>query len=266
MSIFKDDTDKKKSNNKKKYENEINSYTQMKSFLNFYNNTKKQSRSVSHLNNRQKSKKFSSNLINQNENSQSPALKTKIRANWGAAKITNLTKKLFSNQENNNDFSAKKPFVSNPGNQDKKDGKNPLRNMKSINLNNPDKLINDMTGNNYISINQNQNSLNYKNPNEEMQNAQNNNAMNSQTKVLPINYRKNSVSILAGYEIEDIDSLISFIEKEKNTNKKIVEDDKEKENFNNIISNKYAYEIELDKYNNYIQKRPNSIYYNINFI
>ena len=84
------------------------------------------------------------------------------------------------------------------------------------------------------------------------------NAINAQSKVLPLNFRRNSVAILTGYDIKDINSVMDFIDKEKSASKKVIEDDKEKENFNNIISNKYAFEVELEKYTNYIQKRPNS--------
>jgi hypothetical protein len=82
--------------------------------------------------------------------------------------------------------------------------------------------------------------------------------MNSQSKALPLNFRRNSVAILAGYDIKDFNSLMDFIDKEKSATKKIIEEEREKENFNNIISNKYAFEVELDKYKTYIQSRPNS--------
>jgi len=160
------------------------------------------------------------------------------------------------NQENQNENQSKKLSSIMINNNEKKESK--LR-LKSINTINPDKISNEITGINYNNINTNhQNSQNYKNPNQDDFQNQNNSAFNSQTKVLPINYRKNSVSILAGYEIKDIDSLMNFIEREKTSNKKVIEDEKEKENFNHIISNKYAYEVELEKYANYIQKMANS--------
>ncbi len=90
--------------------------------------------------------------------------------------------------------------------------------------------------------------------------------MNNQSKVLPLNFRRNSVAILAGYDIKDLDSVMDFIDKEKSSTKKIIEDDREKENFNNILSNKYAFEVELEKYKNYIQNRPNSNLFNFLFI
>ena len=250
LSIFKNEEEKKKAKNDKT-DNETNCYTQLKNFLNLYSHSKKQSRSSINTN-RPKSVKFNhSSKIN--ESSKSPEVKNKLRG--AIATIKQISKKSTINPENNHENQSNK-FSCNNLIYEKKESKLGIRSLKTINQ---DKISNEMTGINLNNVNPiNQNSQSYKNPNQDDFQNQNNNAVNPQTKVLPINFRKNSISILAGYEIKDIDSLINFMEREKTSNKKVIDDEKEKENFNHIISNKYAYEVELEKYSNYIQKRQNS--------
>jgi len=252
LSILKEEENKKGKN--KKFEKELNSYTQLKSFINFYSSTKRQSKSLAHSN-RPKSLRFNSTNRVNNDKSKSPE-KSKLKAMIGPTK--NLLIRKLSIKDDNISESANKKHSSNQFLNEKKESKNEFKNLNQINS---EKISNEVTGNNYNNFNTiNQNTQGLKNTNiDEIANGTNgtnNNGLNSQTKVLPMNYRKNSVSILAGYEIKDIDSLMDFIERD--SSKKIIDDDKEKENFNNIISNKYAYEVELEKYNNYIQKRPNS--------